>query len=564
MGTFGELAVVILIAAILGIIARFLKQPIILAFLITGIIIGALGFLNLNDRDTWKIFADLGIMFLLFLVGLEVNLESLRLVGKHAFFIGGGQIIITTIFGFLIARAFDFSYTSSLYIAAALTFSSTVIVVKLLSEKRDLASHYGKLALGILLVQDVVVILLLVMLSGLVEGGRTLFEDVSLTLIKGMGLFIVMFLLGRHIIPKLFDNIASAQDLVFVVSLAWTFLIVMVVQDFGFSIEIGGFLAGISLANSSERWEIAGRLKPLRDFFMLIFFALLGSTLAFSTFNGIGFPLIIFSLFVLIGNPLIVIGLMGLFGYRKRTSFLTGLTMGQISEFSFVLSALGLSLGHITENEVALISGVALITITVSTYLIINGDAIYRTLTPFLRIFEREGINGEIKLTIKNLAPRVLIIGAGRVGQNILATLPKKDVLIIEFDPDVAAHLNRCGYNYIFDDITNPDLFENIRMHDILFVISTIPGYYENMKLLEQIKSFTKRAKSPKVILRAENENEAQLFYRHGASYVILPYLTSGHYLGKAIARSTTPQFLENLKHRDLMLMEKEVCWVLK
>ena len=198
------------------------------------------------------------------------------------------------------------------YIAIALTFSSTIIVVKLLSEKNDLNSLYGRISIGFLLVQDFIAIIILLVLAGLEIGNGILWTNIALTILKGILLFIFMFWIGRVILPKIFDKIARSQELLFLMTLAWVFLLVSLVHKIGFSIEIGGFLAGIALANSSENFQIASRIKPLRDFFILLFFIVLGSSIILTHFNGLTMPVIIFSLFVLIGNPLIVLIIMAL------------------------------------------------------------------------------------------------------------------------------------------------------------------------------------------------------------------------------------------------------------
>ncbi|MEK7138120.1 MAG: cation:proton antiporter, partial [Patescibacteria group bacterium] len=387
-----ELAVVILIAAALGILAKIFKQPIILAYLATGVLIAYLGFLNFESKETFQVFADLGIMFLLFLVGLEINYTSLRLVGKASIIVGLGQVIFATLFGFIIAYLLNFSLLHSLYISVALTFSSTIIIVKLLSDKKDLNSLYGKISIGLLLVQDLIAILLLVFLSGIESSQGIVWSDLVLSVLKGITLFVAMIWLGRKILPLIFDKIARSQELLFLISLMWVFTVAALVSKIGFSIEIAGLLAGLALANSSEHFQIANKIRPLRDFFILIFFVVLGSSIIFSDLSGITWPIIIFSLFVLVGNPIIVFILMGFMGYRKRTSFFAGVTTAQISEFSLILAALGLKLGHISESVVALITAVGVVTITLSSYLIIHNEKIFHHLSPLLSVFEKQYI----------------------------------------------------------------------------------------------------------------------------------------------------------------------------
>ncbi len=542
-----ELSIVILIAAGLGIAARIFKQPIILAYIFSGIAIGIFGFFHLSDKELFHTFSELGIMFLLFLIGLEINYSSLRLVGKVSILVGVGQIILTFIPGFFIARFFDFNYLQAAYIAIALTFSSTVIVVKLLSEKRDTNSLYGKISIGFLLVQDFVAILILIFLAGIQSGKEVVFNDIFLTTLKGLGLFVAMLWLGRKILPLIFDKIARSQELLFLTSLAWCFGIATVVAKTGFSIEIGGFLAGLALANSSEHFQISARIRSLRDFFILIFFVILGSSLVFSNFSGLTLPIIVFSLFVLIGNPLIVLIIMGLLGYRKRTGFLCGVTVAQISEFSLILAALGLKLGHLNEKIVSLITAVGIITITLSTYLIIYSEQIFRHLSKFLSIFERR-VKKQECLGELSFSKPIVLIGGHRVGQNIASHLNKDDLLIIDFNPDVISQMRKQGYNVIFGDIADSEILERANLKSSRLIICTSPDFEDNLRLLNEVRS-------GKIILRAENEKDAKLFYGQGANYVLLPHLTSGQYLGKSIAIDPEMKILEQLKKKDLEII---------
>lgn len=550
-----ELAIVILIAAGLGLAAKLLKQPLILAYLIAGVAIAYLGFFDIQNRETFAIFSDLGIMFLLFLVGLEINYSSLRMVGRASVLIGLGQIIFTALVGFGVVRLFGLSALHSLYIAIALTFSSTIIVVKLLSEKKDLNSLYGKISIGFLLVQDFVAILILVLLSGIVAGKGIVWNDLVAAVIKGVALFAAMLVLGRKILPRVFDPIARSQELLFLMSLAWVFLVATVVSKIGFSIEIGGFLAGLALANSAEHFQIASRVRSLRDFFILVFFVILGSSLVFSDFSGLVLPIIVLSAFVLIGNPLIVMIIMGLMGYRKRTSFLSGVTVAQISEFSLILAALGLKVGHLDEKAVSLITAVGIITITLSAYLIIHADALFRRLSRLLSVFERRRLRGEY-VSAEGFKKPVILIGCHRTGESIAMSIPQKELLAIDFDPEVIAKLRKRNIDYIFGDISDPDIFERANVGEARLLISTCPDLENNLALLEEIRMLQKR---PIVIVRAEDEKEALLLYDRGVDYVLLPHFTSGQYLGKTIAVDPEIKILEQLRKRDLEMLEKNL-----
>ena len=528
-----ELATVILVAACLSMLARFFRQPLILAYLATGILIGSFSFFNIINLDIFYIFSDLGIMFLLFLIGLEMNITSIKLSGKTSLIVGLGQIIFTFGIGFFIATLFNFNYLQAAYIAIALTFSSTIIIVKLLSEKNDLNSLYGRISIGFLLVQDFIAIIILLVLAGIELGNGIVWADILFTILKGIALFIFMFWIGRVILPKIFDKIARSQELLFLMTLAWVFLLVSFMHKIGFSIEIGGFLAGIALANSSENFQIASRIKPLRDFFILLFFVVLGSSIIFTSFNGLTTPIIIFSLFVLIGNPLIVLAIMGIMGYRKKTSFLAGVTVAQISEFSLILVALGLKLGHINEGVVVLVTAVGVITITLSTYMITYANHIFNFISPVLSIFERKKTK-EYHAPVKKFKKPVVLIGYHRTGQSMAKKMDKKDFLVIDIDPDIIQMLDEQGIDNLLGDISDEEIFEKANIASALLVVSTNPNLEDNLTLISRIKSLKNK---PKVIVRAQNNRESKALYEAGAYYVLLPETVSGHYLRKIVRK---------------------------
>ncbi|MDP3982197.1 MAG: cation:proton antiporter [bacterium] len=540
-----ELALVFTVAAVLGTLAVVLRQPLVLAYLATGALIGYLNIFHIADREVFSVFADLGIMFLLFLVGMEMNYTSLKKVGGVSLLVGLGQVLFTAFFGFLLVLGLGFQPIHALVIAIALTFSSTIIIVKLLSDRKALQSLYGKISIGFLLVQDMVAILALVVIAGIGEGGKVDIIGLGTSILWGIVLFCSMMILGRTILPRLLDVIARSQELLFLLSLSWVFLVAAVVSWLGFSIEIAGFLAGIALANSSEHYQIAHRIKPLRDFFILVFFAILGASLVLYQISSLWLPIIILSLFVLIGNPLIVMAIMGLLGYRKKTSFLAGITVAQISEFSLILAVLAYRLGHISSEIVGIISAVGVITITISTYLITHADRVFVVLSPALGIFERSIVRKEEGF--KEKESRIVLIGHDRTGRSIASRLSKEDTLVVDFNPDVVSELQHKGFRCVFGDAGDPDIAESINFSSTQLVISTTPTLEDNRSILAILKNLPS---PPAVIARAESQGDADILIREGADYVFIPLLYSGEHLGRAVSRFSKDisQLLEELR----------------
>ena len=327
------------------------------------------------------------------------------------------------------------------------------------------------------------------------------------------------------------------------------------VQKLGFSIEIGGFLAGLSLANSSMHYQIASRVRPLRDFFIALFFIVLGSSVVLSNFSDVTMPVIVFSLFVLIGNPVIVLIIMGFMGYHRRTSFLTGITVAQISEFSLVLAALGLRLGHITNADVTIITAVGVITIALSSYMMIYGDKIYQFITPVVAFFHRGHLPQE-PIEKSSLDKPILLIGAHRIGRALADRLHKKDLLIMDFVPDVIVSLKHDGYRTVFGDSNDTDLMSEIPFKHVKLIISTSPDVEDNVHLLAYSRC-QPGAKKRKLIMRADNDFDAATLYKHGVDYVLQPQLSTGQYLGRMIRSDKTLKILEQLRTHDLSLAHR-------
>ena len=555
-----ELAIIVGVAATLAMIMRMFRQPVILAYLLTGLLLGALGLRDVVDQNIFSLFSQLGIVFLLFLVGLEINYTSLRTVGLTAIVVGVVEIIVSFLLGWGLAFLLGFSTLVGAYIALAFSFSSTIIVIKLLAEKKDLNSLYGKISIGFMLVQDLVAILILIALGGIEHGGSFGLASIIVTLIKGIALFGFMMWIGRKLIPHAFDRVARSGELLFLMTLAWVFLVIAVVSKLGFSLEIGGFLAGLALANSAEHYQVASKMRPLRDFFILIFFVVLGVSLTHFNLDGLAWPMIVFSLFVLIGNPLIVLVVMGAMGYRRRTSFLAGVTVAQISEFSLILVALGLRLGHIDDSIVALVTWVGVITILLSTYTILRADDIYKKIHHVLRLFERK------KASEPTLAPNMtkkdyVLIGASRIGAIILQHFPHSETLVIDFDPSIVERLQKRGVNAVLGDIADRELLEDLGIQQAKMVVSTSPDLQDTLALIEYIKGFSRlpgrQAGRPRLIVRAEHSRDAALLYKKGVDYVIVPSLTSGHYIGEILADTRErSKSLWHARERDFKLMK--------
>ncbi len=533
---FLELASVLALATVLGIVARILRQPLILAYIFTGIIISIFGVFKTADQTFLELLSNLGIAFLLFLVGIELKLEDFKYVGKAAFYTGIGQILFTAIVGFVITSTLGFSPVVSLYMAVALTFSSTVIIVKLLAEKHDLNSLYGKVAVGFLLVQDFVAILALMVLSGFGANQVPEAGDFVLIFIKGAILIAVAYLASKYVLKYLFKQTSQSTELLFVSGIAWAFLLSAIAAKMGFSVAIGAFLAGLSIASSPYRLQISARVKPLRDFFIVIFFILLGASMSVGASSILVSHVVILSLFILIGNPLIVLAIMFSLKFRNRTSFLASITVAQISEFSLVLAAVGQALGHLNASHVALVSAVGIVTITLSSYMILYGDKIYRFVERPLGRFFPERARDPYVLNRESLNNHIILVGAEQMGWDILEFLKRRHrgetFLVVDFNPEIIKILTASGYNTVFGDISDPEVLEELELSRAKLLIITDPDFGDTYHLIKFAKS--KNYRGP-IVAAAYWIHDAVKMYEQGADYVVVPETVGGDHVARVL-----------------------------
>jgi len=554
---FTEIVIAVISAAAIGIFFHILRQPSIIGFIVAGLIVSSLGYLAQENAQVIGNLASIGVALLLFIVGLEMNIKELRHVGKPAILVGLGQIIFTFTIGYFICYALGFTNLTSFYISIALTFSSTIVVVKLLSEKKDLKSLYGRIVLGALLVQDLVAILVILFLTGF-SGKEAVGMGFVVTLLKG-AVFVGLLVLASKYLPKLLDLIGRSRELLFLFSIAWALGIAALAGSnvVGLSIEVGGFLAGLSLAGSAENFQISSRLRPLRDFFLILFFVGLGTNMILGITPELITSAVVLSLFVLIGNPIIILIVMSVMGYRARTAFLSGLTFAQVSEFSFVVVALGGRLGHLGATEISLVTLIGIITIFISSYFIYYGDRIYEFMKPGVKFLEKKkGLIEEFG-ELTNLQDHLVLVGVHRMGQAILKALSNstRDFVAVDFDPVVVKSLRESNLPVLYGDITEEAIQESVGLDKAHVVISTVPDFRDNLAVLGAVRRSNSKAK---IILTSESETDALELYDKGADYVILPHFLGGRELVEIIDRDHSFTSLSKLKAKDLSLIKAD------
>ena len=548
-GPFTEFAILLLICALAGAVFVRLRQPVLIAYIVVGIAVGPAGFGLVTAHDQIDLLAQVGVAVLLFAVGLKLDLHHIRHIGPVALATGLGQLAFTIVIGFALTLALGKGWLEALYVAVALTFSSTIIIVKLLSDKRELDSLHGRIAVGFLIVQDLAVVIAMMTMSALRGSGEAGSDAGWLSVLGSLSwrlaaAAVALFVLMRWVLPVVVAAMARSQELLLVFAIAWGVALAALGEWAGFSKEAGAFLAGFSLASTPYREAMNARLTGIRDFLLLFFFIDLGAKLDFSTLGAEVGPAVVLSLFVLIGNPLIVMAIMGYMGYRRRTGFLAGLTVAQISEFSIVFVAMGITLGHVGVQALGLTTLVGLVTITVSTYMILYAQPLYERLAPWLRVFERDRPFRELaaESQVEGTRPaQAIVFGLGRYGRRLFEQLRADGVEVIgvDFDPEAVRDLQRRGLPVLFGDGEDPDFLESLPLRHVRWVITTFPQWESNRALLHALQAVHFRGQ---VVGAVRDAAHGRALAEAGVDQILNPFDDAADHAAARLARDIREQ----------------------
>ncbi len=520
---FAELSLVIVIATGVSLLMKFLRQPLILGYILAGLLVGPTFLGLIHSTETFEAFSKLGIALLLFIIGLGMNIKELRKLGRVVALITISSLLTVGTLGFTVSSLMGFTQTESLVIGLALFFSSTIIIVKILSDKKEQNRLHGQIAIGVILMEDLVATFALLFIVAGQEGGLSL-EAIGLLVGKGMLLVGLLGLGSSRLLPRVSRYMASSQELLFLFAIAWGFGIATVFEMVGFSIEVGALFGGVALASSPYAQEIASRLKPLRDFFVVVFFITLGESLNVTNLTDGIVPAIILSIIVVVLKPFTITTVAGMLGYTKRVSFKAGINLSQISEFSIVLVVLATSAGLVRESISAIITLVAIITIAVSTYLMHYDDELFKVFDRFkLHLFEKEVVYKEKR---RKIGYPLVLFGYHQGGNEFIKTFKEigKKYLVIDYDPSVIETLERHNVPYIYGDATDAELLDEINIDNTKLIISTFSDYEVTEQLVKNINRINPSAV---IICHASNSHDAVALYELGATYVMIP-----HYIG--------------------------------
>lgn len=516
---FLQLSAVLAVAAGISIFMRLLKQPLVVGYILTGVLVGPAALDLIHNHEAFDSFSEIGIMLLLFIVGLGLNIGVIRATGKPVAVVFAINIAIMVALGFGAAEILGMSVTEGLIAGLGLLFSSTIVIVKSLVDKREQHRLYGQIAVGVILLEDVLATFALLFVATANSGGASM-VNIGTLVLKGGGLALLLVLVGGYILPKVTRFFARSQEMLFGFALAWAFGIASLFHLAGFSAEVGALMAGVSLASLAYASEISTRLKPLRDFFLLLFFVTLGEKLNLANIQAALVPALVFSTIAIMVKPVSVQIGMGLLRFTKQTGFKTAIHLSNISEFSVILAVLAHKNGLIDTKLIDILTLTTLITIAVSTYLMHYDDALFKRFARFLSIFERNDIRPDAG---KAPAYKLFLFGYHKGGHEFINTFRDmhKKYIVVDYDPEVIETLERQHIKHVYGDATDYELLEELGVGKAEIIVSILPGQTTNRELL---KYYLQHNPDGIFICHATSYDNAAELYEHGASYVLLPH----------------------------------------
>jgi Kef-type K+ transport system membrane component KefB len=559
-----DIGTAIVAATVLALLARALKQPLILAYLVAGVVVGPLGLGLVHDREAIALIAEVGLILLLFIIGLEMDLQKLLGAGRPLVLAGLLQAPLCAALGTLLALLAGFPLGGGRFDAAyagvCMALSSTMIVVKLLYDKYELMTLPGRFTLGILVFQDVWAILVLAVQPSLMDPSVA---TLAASLGKGALLVVASLLASRHLLPRVFAFIAKLPELLLVTALAWCFLVSGVASWLGLSREMGALVAGVGMSTFPYNLDVIAKVVNIRDFFVTLFFVALGMQIPAPT-REVFVLALLGSLFVVASRFLSVFPVLHLAGGGLRSSLLPAINLSQMSEFSLVIVALGLSLGHVEAATVAALTFVFAYTSVSSTYMIQWSHELQAALAGLL---VRLGVKGDAAAATDPAghdgAGAIVFLGFYRDASSILHQFEMevrgddphpvlRELLVIDFNPAVLEELSRRGIRSLYGDVASMDTLHHAKVEEARLVVCTLTDSVlkgtTNARLLGQARRVCPKAE---VIVASDTLEGALALYGTGADFVFVPRIHSAHLMAEVL-RTAREEGLRVLREEEM------------
>ena len=557
-----QISIAILAATVLAFLARWARQPLILAYIAAGVVVGSTEGFGWVQTHAIESISELGLILLLFMIGLEIDLKKIKQAGATLLAAGLGQFPLGVALGLGFFVLLGFQLTSSdysaLYLAVACALSSTMIVVKLLYDKFELDTLPGRITLGILVFQDIWAILFLAIQHDLKDPAPA---QLLFSLVKGIAVVALALALSRYLLPVLFRSVAKLPEVILIAALGWCFGISMLASMVGLSREMGALIAGIALSAFPYNLDVVAKIVSLRDFFITLFFVSLGTRVPRPTGELVALSLAA-SAFLVVSRFLTISPILRFLRSGNRISFVTALNLSQISEFSLVICALGVSLGHIGDQVLSVVVYTLVLTSVASTYAILNSHAIFSWINPVLGRLGLRDLEDRIHERDEHPGKPIVFLGFSRYASSLLQELSQQqpgiehEIAVVDFNPEVKRELDRRGIANLYGDIGHADVLHHAKVHDAQVVLSTVPDSIlkgtTNLRLLRQVSAGDATSQ---IIVTAEFFYAARELYQEGAAYVFLSRLMNVRDLAAAVFAARAGR-LEELRRAALEELE--------
>jgi len=558
-----DLAIILLAAAVAGFAARQTGQPTIIAYILTGVVVGPVVLGLVEVTELTETLSELGLAFLLFLLGIKMRLDEVKHILAPIAKISIPQMALVASVGIGISLALGFDLVESIIIGLAVMYSSTAVVIKMLTDLDETTTLHGKIDVGILLVQDIVVVIILAVLAaGRPESVAEIGTTLAIVLALVAAITVAALAASKYALPPVFRRIADNRQIFFLVAISWAFLFVFVSEEinlflapFGveayLSIEMGAFLAGVAIAQLPYSKELQDRVNPLTDLFVMVFFASVALSLRADELLFFWREAVIGALVLMIAKFLIFFALISWQRFDTETTFLGSLYMVQVSEFGIVVGVAALQGEFITVEVLGFLTLVALLTMSVSVYFFAYGRQLLERAEPRLARFESAETFTEQK---EEYSGHAVVVGYDDVTRNLLGLLDEHfdQLVVVDRRTDHIQALREDGYDAVFGDIGSATIRKDVALKKAAFVLSSSDQLEIGKTILRETGEKTT------VFVEATDVNDAQKLYDEGADYVIRSVnLSSNRVADYLTAYLEDPELFERAVRTDAELLRR-------
>lgn len=556
-----SIGISIITATATAFLGNLFKQPLLLMYIAAGAIIGPnVGFSFVTSQEEISIISEIGLILLLFMIGLEIDVKKLMESGKTLILAGVLQFIICGVLGFIFFKTLGYTVGEGkfdlIYLTVCCSLSSTTIVVKVLYSKFELDTLAGHICLGVLIFQDIWAILFLSIQPNLSNPEVT---GMLLSFGKGILLIVVSLGISKYILPRLFQSIAKVPELLLVSSLGWCFLICGIANYLQLSIEMGALIAGVAISTFPYNIDVIAKVTNIRDFFITLFFVALGMQVP-NPFENLGLVKIAF----LVVAAVVLMRFISLYPLLyslkngHRVSLLSSINLSNVSEFSLVICTIGIAQGHISQDILTTVIFIFVLSSIIAPYFIKFNDPVQKSLTKVLLKMGLKDISDTEEKAHEKASKDVALLGIFREASSLIAEIEefdekhgaeggfslKESLVVVDFNPNVHQKLQAKNIDVVYGDISNMDTLHHANIHDSKIIISTIPDSIlvgtDNLKMIKQLKTIAPHAK---IVVTAESIKRALNMYQEGADYVMMPRIHA--------AQNLLPVLVDLLQHSD-------------